>query len=108
MYLFIKTMEKQIFEARKGDYLLSTDPATLDLKAVHRYLSTESYWSKGILYETVKQASENSLCFAIYHRDQQIGYARVISDYTTIAYLADVFILLRLPFESEEAKQLNR
>ncbi len=93
MYLFIKPMEKQIFEAHKGDYLLSTDTAKLDLKAVHRYLSTESYWSKGIHYETVQQASENSLCFAIYHHDQQIGYARVISDFTTIAYLADVFIL---------------
>jgi GNAT superfamily N-acetyltransferase len=86
-------MELQIIEEQKGDFQLSTDPTKLDLKVVHHFLSTDSYWSKGIPYETVQQASEHSLCFGVYHHHDQVGYARVISDYTSIAYLADVFIL---------------
>jgi N-acetylglutamate synthase-like GNAT family acetyltransferase len=82
-----------VMNIKQGDCLISTDRDKLDLNMVHRYLTTESYWSPGIPFDTVKQASEHSLCFGVYHKDKQIGYARIISDYTTIAYLADVFIL---------------
>jgi GNAT superfamily N-acetyltransferase len=80
-------------KAEKGEYLLSTDKSKLDLKMIHEFLSTESHWAKNIPYERVKKSIENSLCFGLYHNEKQIGFARVISDYSTIAYLGDLFIL---------------
>ncbi len=77
----------------KDDYLISTDFAKLDLAKVHQFLSQESYWSQNIPFETVKKAAENSLAFGVYYQGKQVGYARIISDYTTIAYLGDVFIV---------------
>ena len=76
-----------------GDFCISTSKAKLDLKAVHQFLSTESYWSKNISFEKVERAAANSLTFGLYFKDRQIGYARIISDYTTIAYLGDVYVL---------------
>ena len=75
-----------------GDYLISTDPARLDVEVIHGFLR-ESYWAEGIPRDIVERAIRNSLCFGVYHRDQQIGFARVVSDYATFAYLADVFVL---------------
>lgn len=60
---------------------------------IHDYLSNHSYWAKGIPFETVTRSIENSLCFGVYNGNSQIGFARVISDKATFAYLADVFIL---------------
>ncbi len=60
---------------------------------IHRFLSTESGWANGISFETVNRSIENCLNFGIYHQKEQIGYAKVISDFATIAYLGDVFIL---------------
>lgn len=81
------------FQSIRPGYLITTDPAKLDFAYVHHYLSTLSYWSPNVPYETVQRAAENSLPFGLYQADgQQRGYARVISDYTTYAYLADVFI----------------
>lgn len=77
----------------RGEYQVSTDKERLDLEAVHRYLSQEAYWSPGIPFEVVKRAAENSLAFGIYQGNNQVGYARIISDYATFAYLADVFVL---------------
>lgn len=76
----------------RGDYEISTDPSCVDIEAVHRFL-TNSYWAKDIPLETVRLSIENSLCFGIYHGKQQVGFARVISDRATFAYLADVFVL---------------
>lgn len=76
----------------REDYCISTDPEKLDLKVIHGYLK-RSYWSPGIPFEIVKKAIAHSLCFGLYHGGQQIGFARVISDQTTFAYLADVFVL---------------
>lgn len=76
----------------REDYCISTDPAKLDLEVIHGYLK-RSYWSPGIPFEIVKRAIAHSLCFGLYHRDRQIGFARVITDQTTFAYLADVFVL---------------
>lgn len=85
--------EPALFERLLGEYSLSTDRSRLDLPAIHAYLSQESYWSKGIPYEIVARAIQNSLCFGVYKGQTQVGFARVISDYTTFAYLCDVFIL---------------
>lgn len=76
----------------QGDYEISTDPARIDVALVHEFL-TNSYWAKGIPLETVQLSIENSIPFGVYHGRQQVGFARVISDLATFAYLADVFIL---------------
>lgn len=78
--------------SQRGDYRISTDPQQLDLAAVHAYLA-QSYWSPGIARERVERAAANSLCFGLFHGDQQVGFARVVTDKTTFAYLADVYIL---------------
>ena len=77
---------------RKGNYLISTDKSKLDIKVIHGYL-TNSYWAKNRPLKISKLTIKNSLCFGLYFKDKQIGYSRVITDYATFAYLADVFIL---------------
>ena len=76
----------------KGDFEISTDPERVDVDVVHDFL-TKSYWAQGIPMETVRRSIENSICFGIYHGRQQIGFARIVSDRATFAYLADVFVL---------------
>lgn len=81
---------------------ISTDPTLLDLDAIHAFLST-CYWSPGIARQRVERAIQNSMCFGVYDTDQpraadpskpsQVGFARVITDCATYAYLCDVFIL---------------
>jgi GNAT superfamily N-acetyltransferase len=77
----------------KDNYILSTDKARLDTDAIHDYLSNQSYWAKGRTMENVLRTIEHSLCFGLYHGREQVGFARVITDYTTFGYLADVYIL---------------
>ncbi len=73
---------------------ISTDKAELDLPLIHRFLSTQAYWSQGIPEETVARAVAGSLCFGGYVEGVgQVAFARVVSDYATFAYLADVFVL---------------
>jgi GNAT superfamily N-acetyltransferase len=81
------------FSVIDGDFNISCDNKKLDISLIHRYLSEESYWAKNIPIETVNQSIENSLNFGVYFKNQQIGFARIISDYATFAYLFDVFIL---------------
>ncbi|HZI57025.1 MAG TPA: GNAT family N-acetyltransferase, partial [Verrucomicrobiae bacterium] len=76
----------------KGDFEVSTDPERVDIDVVHDFL-TRSYWAQGIPMETVRRSIENSICFGIYHGRQQVGFARIVSDQATFAYLADVFVL---------------
>lgn len=76
-----------------GVFTITTDKSKLDINVIHRYLSGESYWSKNIPIERIQKSIENALCFGVYHNDQQIGYAKVVSDFSTMAYLGDVFIL---------------
>ena len=75
-------------------YEISTDPARLDIGAMHAYL-TRSYWSPGIPRETVERAARHSLCFCEYERatGNQVGLARVVTDHATFAYLCDVYVL---------------
>lgn len=84
-------------EWRRGEYLVSTDPALIDLDVVHRFLSEESYWSRGVPRDAIARSNEHSLTFGVYlQRDgarAQVGFARTITDYATTAYLADVFVL---------------
>ena len=65
----------------------------LDRELVHRFLSEESYWCPGVAREVVEQSIENSLCFGAYEGDDQIGFARVVTDKATFAHLMDVFVL---------------
>ncbi|HUA15889.1 MAG TPA: GNAT family N-acetyltransferase [Verrucomicrobiae bacterium] len=108
------------FEQRRGDYQISTDPARLDLDVIHEFL-TNSYWAKGISRKTVERSIKHSLCFGIYDeagekfpllanaarngapQAPQVGFARVISDFATIAYLGDVFVL-----ESHRGRGLSK
>jgi GNAT superfamily N-acetyltransferase len=73
-------------------YDISTDPSRLQLDAIHAYL-TRSYWSPGIPKEVVARGIANSLCFGIYQGEAQLGFARVITDKASFAYLADVYVL---------------
>ena len=79
-------------ETRRGEFLVSTDPARLDLDMIHGFL-TNCYWAKGIPREVVARSIEHSLCFGVYDSSAQVGFARVISDFATIAYVGDVFVL---------------
>lgn len=77
----------------KKGLLISTDKTLLDLPMIHHFLDKFSYWGKGISFDTVHTSIQNSLCFGIYQQEMQIGFARVITDQATFAYLCDVFIL---------------
>jgi GNAT superfamily N-acetyltransferase len=82
-----------VVENRHGEYVISTDPARLDLDMIHEFL-TNCYWCKGIPREVVARSIEHALCFGVYDGSgAQVGLARVISDFATIAYLGDVFVL---------------
>jgi len=74
-------------------YSISTDKAKLDIESIHSFLSTKAYWSLNIPRTTLQTAIDNSLCFGVYNDNEQIGFARVISDFATIAYLGDVYVL---------------
>ena len=80
-------------EYRHGRFTISTDRERMDVDAIHRYLSEESYWAKGIPRDVVARSLDHSLCFGVYDGEAQIGLARVISDRATYAYLCDVYIL---------------
>jgi GNAT superfamily N-acetyltransferase len=77
---------------RRDGYLISTDASMLDLEVVHAYLS-RSYWAAGVPEDVVRRSIENSLCFGVYRGEEQAGFARVVTDRATFAYLADVFVL---------------
>jgi GNAT superfamily N-acetyltransferase len=79
-------------EWKRNQLLVSTDPAKLDVDAVHAFLS-RAYWCENIPRETVERALRYSLCFGIYDGDAQVGLARVVTDYATFAYLCDVYVL---------------
>jgi GNAT superfamily N-acetyltransferase len=85
-------MALQHLEFQRNDYQISTDPDRLNLPWIFDYLANQAYWSRGIPSEVFKKSVANSLCFGLYAEDQQIGFARVISDFSTFAYLADVFV----------------
>jgi GNAT superfamily N-acetyltransferase len=81
---------------------VDTDKSRLDVPLIHGFL-TNSYWAKGIPIDVVHRAINGSLCFGLYDAGRQVGFARVISDYATFAYLADVFVL-----ESHRGRGLSK
>jgi len=85
-------MQYMTQEWRLGEYIISTDKRLLDLSVIHGFLTT-SYWAEGIPIETVKKSIEHSLNFGVYKDEKQVGFARVITDYATYAYIGDVFIV---------------
>lgn len=80
------------FKRKKGVYKISTDPRRIDLEAVHAYLS-RAYWSEGVPKEIVAKAIAASLCFALLEGSRQVGFARVVTDRATFAYLCDVYVI---------------
>ena len=78
---------------RQGEYEIDTDKRRLDIAGIHRFLSNESYWAQNRSLEQTLTAIENSLCFGVYKGREFAGFARVISDRATFAYIGDVFIL---------------
>jgi GNAT superfamily N-acetyltransferase len=88
-------------ESQLNGYVISTDKSRLDVTVIHDYLFN-CYWAQGIPKETVMRSLENSLCFGVYKDNQQVGFCRVITDYATFMYLADVFIL-----EAHRGKKLS-
>jgi len=79
-------------ELKEEKYTFSTDKEKLQVEYIHHYLSKESYWAQNIPLQIVEKSIEGSLCFGVYKENQQVGFARVITDYATFGYLADVFI----------------
>jgi GNAT superfamily N-acetyltransferase len=78
---------------RRGRFAISTDRARLDLDMLHDFISRESYWGLGRSRAVVERSIANSLPFGLYKDERQIGFARVVTDYATFAWLADVFVL---------------
>jgi GNAT superfamily N-acetyltransferase len=91
-----------IVEYRRGEFSISTDRERLSLDVVHGFL-TSCYWAKGIPREVVARSIAHSLCFGIYEGRAQVGFARVVSDFATMAYLGDVFVL-----ESHRGRGLSK
>jgi GNAT superfamily N-acetyltransferase len=92
-----------VAESRLGEFLISTDRARLDLDVIHGFLRN-CYWAKGIPREVVARSVEHSLCFGVYDSSgAQVGFARVVSDFATVAYLGDVFVL-----ESHRGRGLSK
>lgn len=79
-------------EYTQGEFTLSTDRGRMDAAVIHGFLA-RSYWARDIPLAIVKKAIEHSLCFGVFEGNSQVGFARVITDYATFAYLGDVFVL---------------
>ena len=78
---------------KDGEYSIDTDKERLQLDVIQKFLVDDSYWAQGRTIEQTQRALDNSVCFGLYHEDKQIGFARVVSDFATFAYLGDVFVL---------------
>ena len=76
-----------------GEVEITTDKSRVDVDVVHRYLSESSYWAQDRSRETVERSVRHSLCFSVFADNEQIGFARVVSDHAVFAYLMDVFVV---------------
>jgi GNAT superfamily N-acetyltransferase len=82
-----------VSDSHKDEFTISTEKQRLNLDVIHKFLSEDSYWARERSIEQTKTAIENSICFGLYDGDKQIGFARVVSDKATFAYIGDVFVL---------------
>ncbi len=90
----VETEKSMIYEWHQGNYTISCDQKRLDISEIHRFLAEESYWARGRSLAAVQQSIEHSLCFGLYEQTgKQVGFVRVITDYTTHLYMADLFVL---------------
>ena len=80
-------------ELGNGEFTISTDKSRLQFDVIQSFLANDSYWAQKRTPEQTRTAIENSICFGLYHHDRQIGFARVVSDQATFAYLGDVFVI---------------
>jgi GNAT superfamily N-acetyltransferase len=80
-------------ELKREPFRISTDKSQLDVPLIHHWLTTATYWAADRSLETVRKSIENSLCFGVYESKRPVGFARVVTDYATFAWLCDVFIL---------------
>jgi GNAT superfamily N-acetyltransferase len=83
----------QQFELMYGDYLITTDKTKMSVPSIHKWLAEESYWCKNVPMHIVRQSFDHSYCVGALHNGQQIGFARLITDYSTFGYLADVYVI---------------
>src|ERR1700730_15943139 len=81
------------YERQRNGYRMSTDPARLDIDAIHAFLTNDAYWCAGVPRSVVEKAIEHSLCFGLYEGDAQIGFTRVVTDSATFAWICDVYVL---------------
>ena len=80
-------------EHQRDGYTISTDKTRLDTGLIHNFLSEDSYWAQDRPYDVVERSIDHSLCFGVYAGTEQVGFARVVTDYATFAWLCDVFVL---------------
>ena len=80
-------------EHQRDGYTISTDKTRLDTGLIHNFLSEDSYWAQDRPYDVVERSIDHSLCFGVYAGTEQVGFARVVTDYVTFAWLCDVFIV---------------
>lgn len=92
-----------VVEYQRDRFCISTDKSKLDVGLVHEFLSKSAYWAQDRPLDVVKRSIEHSLCFGVYDGDQQVGFARVVTDYATFAWLCDVFVL-----ESHRGQSLGK
>ena len=81
-----------VFFTQQG-YEVNTDKKQLQTTEIFRFLTEEAYWAEGLTLDKLQKAIEGSLCFGLYHRNQQVGFARVVTDYVSLAYICDVYVL---------------
>ena len=85
-------MTPEPIAVERGEYTISTDRSRLDLKLIHDFISNHSYWGQGRAIEVVQRSIDNSLPFGVYKGDEQVAFARIVTDYATFAWVADVFV----------------
>jgi GNAT superfamily N-acetyltransferase len=90
-------------EYTRDGYTISTDRARLDIGLIHAFLSESAYWAQGRSLDIVRKTIQNSLCFGLYEGEQQVGFARVVTDYATFGWLCDVFVI-----ESHRGRGLSK
>jgi len=90
--MFLNQNEEKLYEYQKNGFVISTNPKLLDIDMIHAFVS-QSYWARGIPKELVIKSINHSFCFGLYDQEKQIGFARLITDFTTEAEICEVFVV---------------